>query len=680
MKKLFTFTFRALFFLSLITPTISLTAQNVYIPDPIFKSNLVGDPSINTNMDGNIQVSEAVAYTGSIWCEEYGIHDVTGVEAFINLTGLHVGDNYISNMDLSHNPLLIDLGVSNNYLINLDLSNNPLIQNLSCSGNYLNTLDISNLDSLNYLNCSSNNLSNLDLSNNLLLVSIYCSNNNLTNLALPPTGLLIDLNCSYNQLTTIDLSTNLGIGNLTVSGNQLTCLNLSNHTNLYSLDCTNNQLVGLDVQNGNNINLPWFYAYNNPNLYCIEVDDVAYSTGAWGNIDSWAVFSLNCGAPTAYFNSSAPACFGNPVLFFDNSWGVSSWLWNFGDGNTSTQQNPQHTYIIPGNYNVTLIVDNCYTTDTTSLAVMQNADMFGHVTYSGGDVTNGQVIIYPYETYYISFDTIAITNLDVTGHYHFQNIPQGDYLIKVFADSLTYPDLIPTYSYSDWAWDSAVVVLHGCVYSDTADVVMIELPAPVAGPGLLHGQIVEGPGFGRAQGDPIHGVDVKLGFTGSSVVVASTTTDANGEYFFDNMAFGNYTIYADIPGLERDSTYQLTIDAANNQFLNLDYIVDSNSVYIVQGIGIENYYAPDNSGLMIYPNPVKDNATIKYTITGDAKVTMDICNLYGVKIQSLVNAHLPGGDYSYAYNPKTNGLKPGIYFITLSVDGKTRSLRMIVLE
>ncbi len=36
----------------------------------------------------------------------------------------------------------------------------------------------------------------------------------------------------------------------------------------------------------------------------------------------------------------------------------TSWLWNFGDGGSSTQQNPDYTYTIPGTYNVTLTAIN----------------------------------------------------------------------------------------------------------------------------------------------------------------------------------------------------------------------------------------------------------------------------------------------------------------------------------
>ncbi len=50
---------------------------------------------------------------------------------------------------------------------------------------------------------------------------------------------------------------------------------------------------------------------------------------------------------------------GAPVAFSDQSSGnPTSWTWNFGDGGTSTAQNPTHTYSDPGRYDVTLTVSN----------------------------------------------------------------------------------------------------------------------------------------------------------------------------------------------------------------------------------------------------------------------------------------------------------------------------------
>lgn len=62
-------------------------------------------------------------------------------------------------------------------------------------------------------------------------------------------------------------------------------------------------------------------------------------------------------AVTAAFDYPPP-CPGSPVQFTDQSssniGNVVSWDWNFGDGTTSTEQNPQHTYNLSGLYNVSL--------------------------------------------------------------------------------------------------------------------------------------------------------------------------------------------------------------------------------------------------------------------------------------------------------------------------------------
>lgn len=47
------------------------------------------------------------------------------------------------------------------------------------------------------------------------------------------------------------------------------------------------------------------------------------------------------------------------VNFIDQSTGnPTSWLWDFGDGSTSTQQNPTHIYLTPGSYTVKLTATN----------------------------------------------------------------------------------------------------------------------------------------------------------------------------------------------------------------------------------------------------------------------------------------------------------------------------------
>ena len=71
-------------------------------------------------------------------------------------------------------------------------------------------------------------------------------------------------------------------------------------------------------------------------------------------------------APEAEFTANATSvCAGATVTFTDQSANdPTSWAWNFGDGNTSTDQNPTHTYATAGTYTVTLVATNDFGNDT----------------------------------------------------------------------------------------------------------------------------------------------------------------------------------------------------------------------------------------------------------------------------------------------------------------------------
>ena len=74
-------------------------SQVVNIPDANFKAYLVGDNSINTNADTEIQVSEATSFTGSINCSNRNISDLTGIEAFTNITSINAAYNKLTSLN-----------------------------------------------------------------------------------------------------------------------------------------------------------------------------------------------------------------------------------------------------------------------------------------------------------------------------------------------------------------------------------------------------------------------------------------------------------------------------------------------------------------------------------------------------------------------------------------------------
>ena len=234
-----------------------------------------------------------------------------------NLTELGCQSNQITLLDVSSNTNLLSLGCGHNPLTELDISNNTNLISLSCSRNQLTELNVSNNPNLTYLYCGGNNLTELNVSNNTGLLQLHCLYNQLTELDVSNNTNLTILECISNQLRSLDVSNNISLGNLNCCSNQLTELDVSNNPNLARFKCYTNNLTELDVsnnpnlqyfkcynnnnlteinlKNGNNTILGTFIAYCNPNLTCIEVDDVefALSQENW-HIDGTAVYRIAC--------------------------------------------------------------------------------------------------------------------------------------------------------------------------------------------------------------------------------------------------------------------------------------------------------------------------------------------------------------------------------------------------
>ena len=134
-----------------------------------------------------------------------------------------------------------------------------------------------------------------------IITNLYIQNQTISNLTgIEDFSSLGNLNCINNNLINLDLSQNTALYQLACSNNQLTNLDLSQNTDLDSLDCSYNQLTNLDLRNGNNSGIIQLYTQNNVQLYCINVDDAAYSNTNWASasadfvIDSQHYFSDNC--------------------------------------------------------------------------------------------------------------------------------------------------------------------------------------------------------------------------------------------------------------------------------------------------------------------------------------------------------------------------------------------------
>ena len=110
----------------------------------------------------------------------------------------------------------------------------------------------------------------------------------------------------------------------------------------------------------------------------VTIDD---GSGGTGNVPPTADFTYTTTELTADFTDQST----------DSDGSVVSWAWDFGDGGTSTAQNPSHTYGAAGTYTVTLTVtDDAGATDTASQDVTvssgSNAPPTADFTYTTTDL------------------------------------------------------------------------------------------------------------------------------------------------------------------------------------------------------------------------------------------------------------------------------------------------------
>jgi len=256
--------------------------QVLNIPDIAFKTYLVENTQINTNSDNEIQISEAQSFYGTIDCSNKNISDLSGIEAFVNIT------------------------------------------ELICYKNNLTDLDVSQNIKLTKLNCRTNKLTNLDVSKNTNLSTIFCFD---------------------NQLTALDVSQNKNLERLECYNNSLTTLDVSANKKLKILTCQNNELASLNLKNGNNKKISTiFFNLKNNKLYCIEVDDKAYSDTKWkNNKDTTACYSENCVTPV--FEEIEPICVGEIFVLPTISKNEISGIWSPEYVNTSVVGTKEYTFL-----------------------------------------------------------------------------------------------------------------------------------------------------------------------------------------------------------------------------------------------------------------------------------------------------------------------------------------------
>lgn len=262
-------------------------AQIVNIPDPNFKTALLEySPTLDTNGDGEIQVSEAEAFTGALFMDDKDISDLTGIEAFINIVNLGVWNNNLTSLDVSSNTALLEMSCGGNLFTTLDVSANVNLEKLDVLGGKLEELDLSNNINLIDLNVISNNLSSLDISNNTNLLYVIISNNQISTFDVSQNIALEQLAVSNNGITSMDISQNVNLRGFIYNRSPVTSVDLSNNPNLSTLVLYETDILDVDLSNNpllarldiHNTGIDQIDLSNNPVLGSLDISNTPFQS------------------------------------------------------------------------------------------------------------------------------------------------------------------------------------------------------------------------------------------------------------------------------------------------------------------------------------------------------------------------------------------------------------------
>ncbi|KPA18401.1 secreted protein containing PKD domain protein [Candidatus Magnetomorum sp. HK-1] len=217
---------------------------------------------------------------------------------------------------------------------------------------------------------------------------------------------------------------------------------------------------------------------------------------------------------------------------------VTSWLWDFGDGVTSTEKNPMHVYTQTGNYTVTLIADDSYSSQKSDYIKISGRTIRGQILAGDidGNDTGNSLEGYTVEVHRRLGSTliplfIANTLSDENGYYTLVDLPStNNLLISVWPP---YDD--NQYQGEYYNNKTNAFTANSLSTEDTSltgiDFVLKKIPALG-----IKGQVTKA-NMGQAS------IEVNA-FSVSKFIYQTTLTDSEGFYTFTNLLEANdYRIY-----------------------------------------------------------------------------------------------------------------------------------------
>lgn len=166
---------------------------------------------------------------------------------------------------------------------------------------------------------------------------------------------------------------------------------------------------------------------------------------------------------------------------------------------------------------------------------------------------------------------------------------------------------------------------------------------------------------------------VKVGGQSNNIQFTAVDVTAGNTYAWD---FGDGDTSA-----QQNPLHVYTADGSYNVKLtvtNTSTCTDSKTANTLVNTSVANISNKVGS-ISIYPNPYSGSTNLNYNIIEAGQILIELNDVTGRKISTLVNAKQSAGQYMLPINT-TNQLAGGIYIVRISANGETVSIRIIDIK
>ena len=369
----------------------------------------------------------------------------------------------------------------------------------------------------------------------------------------------------------------------------------------------------------------------------------------------------------------------------------TNFQWNFGDGNTSTSQNPSHTYATPGIYNVCLTVSNGCGADV----ICQNVSLC---------VTPAAAFAFAPSNLQVTF-TDASTGSPTAWAWDF-----GDGNTSIFQSP------IHTYS-TPGTYNVCLITTNGCGADTTCMAITVTCPTPVASfTHVVLGSVVNFTIQSSSGGNATYAWDFGDGNTstqfnpshtyangGNYWVCFTVTTDCGTDQFCDSVSIFcpapvvnftwntvGYTVTFTDATTNTPSQWEWDFGDGNTSTLqNPSHTYAAVGPYIVCLTAINNcdtavhcntvndIVSVEDPGQQLYvnmfPNPAMDEVTLSGEGESRGMLSITVMDLYG---RELINSQSVSGQ-SFSNTISVRGLASGVYLVKVVHGQKSKVLHLV---